>query len=276
MDDPRTVRVRWAKTHRIIRSRFPPIDLFEDIADPADWNAIMSAEAKTNPRVAKSVGMLDLVPPDRCVAGVGASWAMAPFTHVSADRPSRFSDGTYGVYYAGDRLEVALFETIHHHQNFMAATGEAPGWTSEFRELVGRLDAELHDVTDVDRFADLYDPVDHAAPQRFGMRIARGQFQRVALPQRSVPRRLGRRDILARHRGHSKTRSALLLLLGWHAGFARQGSRRRKGLFGRRLGRDGSIGGRGATQVPRRPRTLGWIICLDRSRLGRVSRTLAR
>ncbi len=171
MDDPRTVRVRWAKTHRIIRSRFPPIDLFEDIADPADWNAIMSAEAKTNPRVAKSVGMLDLVPPDRCVAGVGASWAMAPFTHVSVNRPSRFSDGTYGLYYAGDRLEVALFETIHHHQIFMAATGEAPGWTSEFRELVGRLDAELHDVTDVDRFADLYDPFDHAAPQRFGMRL---------------------------------------------------------------------------------------------------------
>ena len=37
---------------RIIRSRFPPIGLFEDIADPDDWPLlIMSAEMKTNPRL---------------------------------------------------------------------------------------------------------------------------------------------------------------------------------------------------------------------------------
>ena len=111
MIEPKTVRVTWDKTHRIIRSRFPPIDLFEDIANPSDWDAILSAEAKTNPRVSESVGMLDLVPDDRRVAGAGASWAMAPFTHVSMDRPSRFTDGSYGVYYAGDSIEVALFET---------------------------------------------------------------------------------------------------------------------------------------------------------------------
>jgi hypothetical protein len=32
-----TVRVRWDPTYRIIRSIFPPIDRFEDIADPSDW-----------------------------------------------------------------------------------------------------------------------------------------------------------------------------------------------------------------------------------------------
>lgn len=125
MGDILIARTKWAKTHRIIRSRFPPVDLFEDIADPADWDAILSAEAKTNPRVAESVGMLDLVPEHRRVAGEGASWAMAPFTHTSTDRPSRFTDGSFGVYYAGDRIEVALFETMHHHANFMAATSVA-------------------------------------------------------------------------------------------------------------------------------------------------------
>ncbi len=163
--------MKWPKTHRIIRSRFPPIDLFEDIADPADWDAILSAEAKTNPRVAESVGMLDLVPEARRVAGAGASWAMAPFTHTSTDRPSRFTNGSYGVYYAGDRVEVALFETMHHHGVFMAATNEPPGWVSDFRELVGALDTELFDVTDQSSFAELYLPDDYSASQDLGARL---------------------------------------------------------------------------------------------------------
>ncbi|TIN69406.1 MAG: RES domain-containing protein, partial [Mesorhizobium sp.] len=35
-------RVDWPQTFRIIRSIHPPIDLFEDIADPRDWEALAS------------------------------------------------------------------------------------------------------------------------------------------------------------------------------------------------------------------------------------------
>ena len=146
MTAPPIIRVRWSKTHRIIRSIYPPIDLFEDIADPTDWDALARAEAATNTRLSETIGHLDAVPPERRVSGPGTSWAMAPFTHFSPDRPSRFSGGGFGVYYAGDRIEVALFETIYHHERFLAATSEAPGWTSQFRELVGALDAHLHDL----------------------------------------------------------------------------------------------------------------------------------
>ena len=83
-------RVEWKGAVRIIRSAFPPIDLFEDIADPADWPLLISAEQKTNPRIMATIGNLDLVPVDRRVGGNGASYLMAPFTHISTDRPSRF------------------------------------------------------------------------------------------------------------------------------------------------------------------------------------------
>jgi hypothetical protein len=73
---------------------------------------------------------------------------MAPFTHVSTDRPSRFSNGTFGVLYAGSRFEVALFETLHHHARFMARTQEPAGWTSQFREIVLDVGAQLHDLRD--------------------------------------------------------------------------------------------------------------------------------
>ena len=158
-------RVTWPRTHRIIRSLHPPIDLFEDIADPADWEALASAEAKFNPRIRQSIGDLSRVPAARRVAGPGASWVMAPFVHCSPRRPGRFSDGSYGIYYAGSRSEVAIAETIHHHSRFMRATAEEPGWTAQFRELVGAVDTVLDDVSGQ---AELLDPDDYRSSQLFG------------------------------------------------------------------------------------------------------------
>ncbi|QEL24603.1 RES domain-containing protein [Bosea sp. F3-2] len=173
MIDPASLpvaEVEWRGAVRIIRSIFPPIDLFEDIADPADWPLLIAAEQKTNPRLMETIGNLDLVPPDRRISGPGATWLMAPFTHVSPDRPSRFSDGGFGVLYAGDRFEVALLETIHHHARFMLATVQPPGWTSQFREIVLEIDAALHDVRALGAEASpLLDPADYAASQALGI-----------------------------------------------------------------------------------------------------------
>lgn len=184
--DPSTipqVPVKWPAAVRIIRSLYPPVDLFEDIADPADWPLLVSAEMKTNPRVIESIGNLDLVPPGRRVSGPGASYLMAPFTHVSSDRPSRFSDGTFGVLYAGRTFTTALFETIHHHARFMAATAEAAGWTSQFREIVLDIDATLHDVRGSDaKFARLRDRDDYAVPQVFGRNLRAAGSDGVAYP----------------------------------------------------------------------------------------------
>jgi len=162
------VAVDWKRAVRIIRSIHPPIDLFEDIADPADWPLLIAAEQKTNPRLMETIGNLDLVPAERRVSGPGASYLMAPFTHVSPDRPSRFSDGRHGVLYVGETFEVALFETMYHHARFMAATDEAPGWTSQFREIMLDIGGRLHDIADVAGNAALLAPDDYGASQRFG------------------------------------------------------------------------------------------------------------
>ena len=158
--------INWKGAVRIIRSSFPPIDLFEDIADPEDWALLISAEQKTNPRLIASIGNLDLVPIARRVGGPGASYLMAPFTHVSPDRQSRFSNGTYGVLYVAAQFETALFETIHHHARFMARTDEASGWTSQFREIILSINADLHDLRSNDPMHQaLLDPEIYAASQ---------------------------------------------------------------------------------------------------------------
>nr|WP_226561634.1 RES family NAD+ phosphorylase [Salipiger thiooxidans] len=159
--------VHWIGAVRIIRSVYPPIDLFEDIADPEDWPLLISAEQKTNPRLMDTIGNIDLIPPERRVGGQGASYLMAPFTHTSPDRPSRFSDGHMGVLYVASDFETAVHETIHHHARFMAATAEEPGWTSQFRELILDVDADLHDLRPIEP-PDLLDPDDYGPAQAFG------------------------------------------------------------------------------------------------------------
>ncbi len=171
MTDPSRVgraKIPWQRAVRIIRSLYPPVDLFEDIADPADWPLLISAEMKTNPRLMETIGNLALVPHSRRVSGPGASYLMAPFTHVSPDRPSRFSDGRYGVLYVAKTFETAVLETMHHHGRFMAATAQPRGWTSQFREIVLDLDASLHDLRSLDRTDPVLDPNDYAAGQTLG------------------------------------------------------------------------------------------------------------
>ncbi len=142
---PARVAVDWPTSHRIIRTIYPPVWLFEDIADPADWDLIASAEAKTNPRVRDEIGNLSLVPPERRVSGPTASLVMGAFTHCSPERPGRFSDGRFGVWYCGDVFEVALMETVHHFARFMRATDEPPG-DALYRELVAGIGGRLADL----------------------------------------------------------------------------------------------------------------------------------
>jgi len=177
-----TSLVRWQRAVRIIRSRFPPIDLFEDIADPADWPLLIAAEQKTNPRLMESIGTLDLVPASRRVSGPGASLLMAPFTHVSTDRPSRFSDGSYGVLYVARAFETALFETMHHHARFMAATAQPAGWTSQFREIVLDVAATLHDLRACAAASAALTPDDYRAGQTLGAALRTAGSDGVVYP----------------------------------------------------------------------------------------------
>ena len=175
--------VNWDDGRRIIRSVHPPIDLFEDIADPADWPLLIAAEQKTNPRLMDALGNIDLVPLTRRVGGAGASFLMAPFTHVSTDRPTRFSNGTYGVLYVAESFDTALFETIHHHERFMTRTKEPEGWTSQFRELVMGVRAKLHDLRDGRvEFKSILDPTDHAAAQILGQALRANNSDGVVYP----------------------------------------------------------------------------------------------
>ena len=115
------VAIAWSDAYRIIYSRYPYVSIFDYIADPADIDAILELEQRTNDRVRDQIGDIALIRPRDRVAGPGSTPIMAAFTHA---RASRFSDGSYGIYYAARRRETAIHETIYHVQRLYRDTHE--------------------------------------------------------------------------------------------------------------------------------------------------------
>src|SRR5262249_55477674 len=106
--------------------------------------AVFEIEALTNDRLRQEAGDFNLVSRQDWVTGPGAGYIMAAFTHLNP-RGSRFSDGTWGVYYAAHELETAVAETSYHPARFMASTRENP-MNLEMRVLAADLKADLHDI----------------------------------------------------------------------------------------------------------------------------------
>src|SRR6185312_13232148 len=168
-EEATTRRIRWGAATRVVATRYPPIDLFERVsADPAVQEALIAAEMLVNPRLRDEIGEIQLVPAGDRVAGPGATWVMAPFTHRNPGG-SRFSDGSYGVLYAGNALATAVRETAYHFARIARDSGDGPR-RAPMRVLVGRIDAVLHDVERLPagRRADLLDPDSYAASRPFG------------------------------------------------------------------------------------------------------------
>ena len=119
-----TTALNWRPAYRVIPSRFPSIGLFERVAGPADFDALYALEAMTNERLRDEVGEISLVPPEERLFGEGCTAIMAAFTHLNPQ--SRFSDGSYGVFYCARKRDTAIAETRHHAALFMQATREPP------------------------------------------------------------------------------------------------------------------------------------------------------
>jgi RES domain len=187
--EPRQRRVAWTRATRIIACRYPPIDLFERVSpDPAVWDGLIAAEQAVNPRVRDEVGEIHLVPPEERLSGPGASWVMAAFAHLNP-KGSRFSDGSYGVYYAARELRTAVRETAYHFGRFAADSNDRPRYES-MRVLVGRIDNRFADVASLpaaDR-ARILAPDSYADSQPFGARLREAGANGVVYPSVRDPR----------------------------------------------------------------------------------------
>ncbi len=141
-----------------------------NLTPPTNW--------LTNDRLRDQAGEIALVPPNDRLVGPGTSPIMAAFTHCGVS--SRFTNGRFGIYYAGLSLQTALKEAIHSRTRFLNAT-EEPAQEVTLRCYRCRVDAH---VLDVRQREDLHHPEDYTLSQAFG--AAQRQRDEYGILYRSV------------------------------------------------------------------------------------------
>lgn len=162
--------VNWNPSWRLVPSRFPPVGLFDRVADSDDLEVVIAIESLTNARLRDEVGDLRLVPKHERQSGPGTTPIMASFTHLSFEG-SRFSDGNYGVYYAAKDIDTALAETRYHRERFLRRTSEPP-IEIDMRSYASVLSTELHDIRGMQTTAtELYDKHAYGGSQRFASHL---------------------------------------------------------------------------------------------------------
>ncbi|QXI29956.1 RES family NAD+ phosphorylase [Pseudomonas vanderleydeniana] len=164
------------KSYRLVNSKFPPIALFDDVANVDEFDILYQVQALTNPRLQNEVGVITLIALSEIPFGItGCSYATAPFTHVNPDG-SRFSDGSFGMLYLADTMDTAIAEVRHHQEAYWSKVQELNyerfvfrGLTCQFDE-VGVLDATVLPMTDP-----IYAPDDYSASRALGRDVKRAK-----------------------------------------------------------------------------------------------------
>lgn len=160
-------RIDWRQAYRIIPSLYPPVGIFDDVADPADLEALIALESATNPRLLTQAGELSLVRPEERISGEGSTPIMAAFTHT---KPSRFSDGSYGVYYAAHDQETAIAETAYHRLKFITDAG-LRSEIVHMRVYSARIRGDYDDVRSKSARSKIYDRENYTYAQRYARRL---------------------------------------------------------------------------------------------------------
>ena len=128
------------KGYRLVNSKFPPIYLFDDVANQEEFEALYALQERTNPRIQNEVGNLNLINLDEIPFNIeGCSYAAAPFTHVNPEG-SRFSDGMFGILYIADTPTTALKEVKYHQKKYWGNVPELKFERIVFRGLACTFD----------------------------------------------------------------------------------------------------------------------------------------
>ena len=124
-------------------------------------------ESLTNDRLRAETGNIGLVAIEDRISGPGASVVMAAFTHIG--KASRFTNGTYGVYYAAHHIETAIRETVYHREQFLKLTQQEPLEIC-MRVYRGKILKPLHDVRGA-VYENLHDPKDYIYSQQWAKQL---------------------------------------------------------------------------------------------------------
>lgn len=144
-------------------------DLFDDLsANPAEWQLAQTVEDEVKPPMYRSATPVIHRPFEDAAWFSAIGW---PFRHWQS---SRFSDGSYGVWYGSDTVETTVHETAYHwfHGLISDAGFEREAIIAERKVYTVACNAALLDFRQVTgEYPELLHPSDYSFPQAVGARI---------------------------------------------------------------------------------------------------------
>lgn len=163
--------VRWSDAVRIIGSEYAGESLFDQVASPSEYDDLIALADLTSPAIRAAHGEIDLVPLGDRLYEPGTGLIMRAFSWPG--HRSRFSDGKFGVFYAGGSVGTAVAETTYHQARFLA---RIPAVVVEKTVLLVDVHATLVDVrTPHPAPPNTYDPLNYAPAQAFGAAVRQQQ-----------------------------------------------------------------------------------------------------
>lgn len=111
--------------HRLIPSRFPPVDLYERFGVPELSAVAKEVEDKTNPRLRVKAWLLGKTPDLEESSARLQNWNHAPFAYRNPEG-SMFLNAGYGVMEVMRGARAALTWSLRRREVFLARTQEPP------------------------------------------------------------------------------------------------------------------------------------------------------
>jgi hypothetical protein len=159
------------RTHRLIPSRFPPVDTFETVTRPEDLEPVLELEGWTNDRLVAS-RLKRLARAEWVYGRANASVVMAAFLH-GAPQGTRFAGAELGAWYAASALVTAVTEVANGIRREIALSALQQK-TEELREYTARLAGPFVDIRGARPDLHDPDPATYSVTQTFGRSVRSG------------------------------------------------------------------------------------------------------
>lgn len=170
------------KGHRLINTKYPTINLFDDVASPEEFEMLYAIQAITNPRLRDEVGNISLIEtseiPFHCERG--RSYVVAPFTHINPNG-GRFNDGYFGALYIALSEETAALEVKYHQEKYWSNIEGLEYDRFVFRNLIVSYDLEsCYEVTHKD--SEVLNINSYVASQQLARELKKDNYQAIKYP----------------------------------------------------------------------------------------------
>jgi RES domain-containing protein len=155
----------WPDAARILPAQYPEQTIWSALVEEENLPGALALLKRVDPAIYADLGSLDRLADLEPMHGAGSGWVMPAFAWGG---PGRFNSTAFSSFYAAEKVETAIAETVYHQARALRDENADP-IDIQMRALRADIHAsDFVDLTGVPGSDPLYHPTDYTASQAFG------------------------------------------------------------------------------------------------------------